>query len=179
MKTLYQNIRSQIESETSVTHVRLWNNQVSFAREGQQIPWNGGKAVFIDFPNIPWLQGGKGTQRTGDNFYVRLYLVFESYNTSENEEDLALFDFREEVYLAVQDFKPTQASKLSRINENTDTSHDNLYVWIMDFSTTFQDVVAQFPRGGVTAEIETLTLTKDLIIAPGTVDGIRTDKEFP
>lgn len=177
MKSLYTDIRTQLETEISGIHVRLWNNQMTLLEEGQQIPFQV-PAVFIDFPEITWLQGGKGAQRTAEGFVVRLYIVFESFATAENEEDLAVFDLREDVYLAVQDFKPTQSGKLMRVAERTDTNHTNLYIWVMDFSSTFQDTVAQFPRGGVSAEINTLVLTKDLQIDPDTVDGIRTDKDF-
>lgn len=177
MRTLYEDIREQIENETSVTHVRLWNNQIELSGKGEQIPFQF-PAVFIDFPSIPWLQGGKGTQRTDEGFFIRLYICFESFHTSENEEDLEVFTLRDEVYMAVQDFKPTQAGKLIRFNESTDPNHTNVYVWIMDFKTTFQDVSAQFPRNTVPAEINTLILTKDLQIDADTVDGIRTDKEF-
>jgi hypothetical protein len=178
MRTLYTDIRTQIESNTSAAHVRLWNNQIELINKDEQIPFKF-PAVFIDFPEIRWKQGGKGTQMTDEGFIVRLYIVFESFHTSENEEDLEVFTLRNEVYLACQDFKPTQGGKLMRVAERTDVNHSNMYVWVMDFATSFQEITAQFPRGGVTAEIETLTLTKDLIIAPATVDGIRTDKEFP
>lgn len=178
MKSLYQEIRAKLESEISGIHVRLWNNQIQLSEEGMQIPFPT-PAVFIEFPSIPWMQGGKGTQRTDEGFFIRLHIIFYSENAVENEEDLGLFDLRESVYMAVQDFKPTQAGKLDRFFETTDVNHTNLYDWMMDFRTTFQDTAAQFPRGGVTAQINTLTLNTDLIIDPGTVDGIRTAKEFP
>lgn len=176
MKSLYEDIREQIEDNTSVTFVRLWNNQIQLSEDGQQIPFPF-PACFIDFPLIEWAQRGKGTQNS--DLTIRIHICFESFHTDKNEEDLALFDLREEVYLALQDFKPTNAGKLLRISEQTDTRHSNIYHWIMDFTTTYMDSVAQYPRGGVTAEIETLTINKDLIIDAGTVDGIRTDFEFP
>lgn len=175
MKDLYLELRAQIEAETSVSHVRLWNNQIELSEKGEQIPFQL-PAVFIDFPQIEWAQLGKGTQNSV--LSIRFYIVFESFHTAENEEDLAVFDLREEVYLALQDFKPNYCSKLTRVREQTDINHTNLYVWTMDYTATYQDNAAQFPRGGVTAEINTLVLTKDLQIDPATVDGIRTDKDF-
>jgi hypothetical protein len=177
MRSLYTEIRAKLEAEISGVHVRLWNNQVEFSEAGEQILFTY-PAVFIDFPNIPWKQGGKGTQRTDEEFFIRLHICSENTNTSEGEEDLAVFDLRDQVYLAVQDFKPTQSGKLMRSNEGMDTKHTNVYEWIMDFKATFQDTLAQFPRGGVTAQINTLTLATDLQIDPNTVDGVRTDKDF-
>jgi hypothetical protein len=178
MRALYEDIREQLEAETSATHVRLWNNQVRLSEEGQQIPFQF-PAVFIDFPSIQWKSLGKGTQITDDGFIVRLYICFSSFHTSENEEDLEVFTLRDEVYLALQDFKVTGGGKLDRINESTDVNHTSMYMWVMDFKTSYQDTTAQYPRNSETAEINTLTLTKDLQIDSNTVDGIRTDNEFP
>ena len=175
MKLLYQELRTQLEGNTSANHVRLWNNQISLSEQGEQIPFQT-PAVFIDYPSIEWLSVGKGVQ-TAD-LTIRFYVVFESFATSENEEDLDVFDLREEVYLALQDFKPTDAGKLTRISENTDITHTNLYVWQMDYVTKYTDTVAFYPRGSVTAEANTLVLDTDLIIDPNTVDGVRTDKDF-
>lgn len=176
MRTLYTELRARLESETTAEHVRLWNNQMQFSDEHEQIPFKF-PAVFIDFPTIEWAQLGKGTQNSV--LTVRLYICFESFHTFENEEDLEIFTLRDEVYLALQDYKPTHAGKLLRIAEQTDTRHTNIYQWIMDFTTNYQEVTAQFPRGGETAEIETLTLTTDLIIDADTVNGVRTANEFP
>ncbi len=176
MKTLYQNIRTQLEAHTSAAHVRLWNNQMQLSEEGQQIPFQF-PACFIDFPTIEWKQLPKDVQQS-EGLLVRIYIAFESFATFENEEDLAVFDLRQEVYLALQQFKPTKGSKLLRIAEQTDTRHSNVYLWVMDFVTNFQDSVGQYPRGGVTAQINTLTLTNDVQIDAGSVDGIRTDNSF-
>ncbi len=176
MRTLYSEIREQLEGEIDGVHVRLWNNQLELLKTGEQIPFQF-PAVFIDFPFIEWAQMGKGTQNSV--LTIRIHICFESFQTAENEEDLDIFDLREEVYLALQDFKPTSAGKLMRISEQTDTKHSNIYHWIMDYNTSYQDVVAQFPRGGITAQINTLDLATDLIIDAGTVNGIRTDSEFP
>lgn len=176
MKLLYQQLRTQIENNTSAKHVRLWNNQVGLSANGEQIPYLF-PAVFIDFPNIAWMPMGKGTQRS--DMIMRFYLVFESFTTAENEEDLAIFDFREEVYLALQDFKPTLSGKLVRVAEQTDPNHDMLYVWVFDFLTQIQDKVATFPRNSIEGEIDTLILDTDLIINSNTVDGVRTDETIP
>jgi hypothetical protein len=177
MRTLYSEIRTQLEAEISGVHVRLWNNQLQLSEEGQQIPFSF-PAVFIDFPTIEWAQMGKGVQNA-DRLIIRFYICYSSFHTDENEEDLEVFTLRENVFLALQDYKPTSSGKLQRIAEQTDPRHTNVYVWVMDYQTNFQETEAQYPRGGVTAEIETLTLDTDLIIDAGTVEGIRTDSEFP
>lgn len=176
MRTLYSELREQLETEITGVHVRLWNNQVQLSEEGEQIPFSF-PAVFIDFPTIEWAQMGKGVQNA-DRLIVRFYLCYESFHTAENEEDLEIFTLRENVYMAIQDFKPTSSGKLQRIMEQTDPKHTNVYVWVMDYQTNFQETAAQYPRGGATAEINTLEITKDLQIDAGTVNGIRTDSEF-
>jgi len=177
MKVFYQEIRKQIEDNTSVQHVRLWNNQINLSEKGEQIPFQF-PAVFIDFPYMQWSQVGKGVQTC--QLTIRLYIVFESFITAENEEDVEIFDLRDEVYLAVTDpaFVPTNAKMLMRISEQTDPNHTNTYVWTMDFNTTFTETIGITPRGNVSAEINTLNLDTDLIIDPNTVDGVRTDKDF-
>jgi hypothetical protein len=177
MKALYQEIRARLEAETSAAHVRLWNNQIDSAEQNKEIP-HLFPAIFIDFPMIEWFQKGKGTQNA-DMMTVRLYICNESFHTAENDEDVAIFDLREEVFLALQDWKPTHAGKLERRTEQTDTRHTNIYTWIIDFTTSYQEVTAQFPRNSQTATIDTVTFIKDFQISSGTTDGIRTDKEFP
>jgi hypothetical protein len=177
MRTLYEEIRAQIETAaTSIKHVRLWNNQVRLSEEGQQIPFQT-PACFIDFPLIQWVQKGKGTQDS--RFTVRIYVIFESFHTDENEEDLEVFTVRDEVYMALQDFKPTDAGKLMRITEQTDTNHTNLYTWIIDFETQYLETLAQFPRNSQLATVEELILDTDLVIAESTKEKIRTAGEIP
>lgn len=179
MLTLYQEIRTQIETAApSVQHVRLWNNQVRLSDEGQQIPFQT-PAVFIDFPLITWVQKGKGTQDS--RFTVRVHIVFESFHTDENEEDLEVFTLRDEVFLALQDFKPTDAGKLMRISEQTDTNHTNLYVWVIDFETQYLETLAQYPRNSQQATVSELILDTDMYIVEGTKGntGIRTAGEIP
>lgn len=175
MKLFYQELRTAIEVNTLAAHVRLWNNQVQLWDKGEQIPFQL-PAVFIDFPSIIWSQIGRGKQNA--QLTTRIYCVYESFLTDENEEDVEVFDFFNSVYLAVQDFKPTQSGKLQRISEQTDINHTNLYVWTMDFLSTYTDTNAQFPRGGAVTEITAVMLDTDLIIDLNTVDGIRTAKDF-
>lgn len=177
MRVLYNELRAQLETEITGLHVRLWNNQVKLSEEGEQIPFKF-PAVFIDFPTIEWAQMGKGVQNS-DRLIVRLYICSESFHTAENEEDLEIFTLRENVFMAIQDFKPTSSGKLIRKAEQTDPNHTNIYTWVMDYETNFQETEGQYPRNATEAEITTLTLTKDLIIDADTVDGIRTDFEFP
>lgn len=175
MKLFYQELRASIEANTAANHVRLWNNQIELSDKAEQIPFQT-PAVFIDFPSIIWSQIGKGKQNA--QLTTRVYCVYESFSTTENEEDLAVFDFFNSVFLAVQDFKPTQSGKLQRISEETDTNHTMHYVWIMDFLSTYTDVSAESPRGGVSAQMNTINLNTDLQIDPNTIDGVRTDKDF-
>lgn len=175
MKLLYQELRAALESGTSVQHVRLWNNQVELSEKKEQIPFQT-PAIFIDFPSIEWSTIGKGKQNA--QLMTRLYCVFESFATDENEEDLQVFTFRQEVYLVAQKFKATQTGSFQRVSEQTDPNHTNLYVWIMDFTSTYTDIDAEDPRGGVDTQINTLILDTDLIINSNTVDGVRTDEKF-
>ena len=175
MKLFYQELREQIEQNTTVQHVRLWNNQINLSEKGEQIPYQL-PGVFIDFPNIEWATLSKGTLTC--TLITRLYIVFESFTTDENEEDLDMFDLRDEVYLAVTNFKPTQSTKLMRTTEQTDPNHTNTYVWTMDFTCQYNDIAGVFPRNSTTANITEFILDKDLQINVTTIDGIRTDSEI-
>lgn len=175
MKIFYQELRAAIEANTSALHVRLWNNQITLSEKGEQIPFKT-PAVFIDFPSIIWTQIGKGKQNA--QLTTRIYCVYESFTTDENEEDVQVFDFFNEVYKAVQDFKPTQSGKLQRTSEQTDINHTNLYVWTMDFISTYTDINAENPRNPTSATVSTLALDTELIIDPNTVNAIRTAKDF-
>jgi hypothetical protein len=81
--------------------------------------------------------------------------------------------------MALQDFKPTDAGKLMRITEQTDTNHTNLYTWIIDFETQYLETLAQFPRNSQLATVEELILDTDLVIEESTKEKIRTAGEIP
>jgi len=152
MKAVYQAIREQIQLECpDIKHVRLWNNQVQFNADGMQIEYLK-PAVFIEFLSpINYTKLGCGLQKA-DDVVIRLHIVHEFYNGIEQEENLGVFDIKDDVYFALEEWKSETAKTghMTRIAEELDTSHTNIYHFIQDYTINWIDDVSQRIKNGVT-----------------------------
>lgn len=175
MKSVYLAIRSKIETDLpAIKHVRVWNNQLQFIEEQTQIPFLF-PAVFVEFLDVAYTQLGGGIQE--GLCRLRLHICSEFWNGEDQEENLEVFDIKDSVYRLLNNWKSTtsQTVPFLRTSEEQDTSHTNIYHFIQDYEVRFNDVAATTPINGVEAEIDTLTLNKEVVI---TNDIIKTAGEF-
>lgn len=130
-KDLYIALRHQIERLTSVKHVRLYNNQFQNMDKENTFAF---PCVFIQFLDLNWSTETEGIQKGLAT--IRLHVGFETLA----REDLGKFDvIDDEIHKYVEGFTGEDFTRLSRVNEEQDIDHDNVYVWLMDYSTEIID----------------------------------------
>lgn len=147
---------------TAPLFTRVWNNQVDFIRGGQlevfQTP-----ACFLEL--IMQDGGNMGQNYNGNDVIIRWHLVQYNYNTEGSfEQNLLIFDLRDLVVACFNRFKTDHLSPLQKVNENQDSSHDNIYHYTIDFSTHFVDSLDDAISAPLILSTPPLTLSYDLSI---------------
>ena len=154
IKTLYTELRTQLETIPELKWVRLWNNQ--FEREETENPFLF-PCCFIEFKPSTYSDLTNGVQQY--DMIVTLHLGFESYK----DEDIDVLDLKQKIYKKVQRFQSSYFAMLSRVEERQNFDHDNIQDYEIDFRTSGKDFEAD-TRAITPATITTLTLPKDLKI---------------
>lgn len=138
---------------------RLWNNQVDYVKQGQlqvfQTP-----AVFLEW--ITNEGGNMGQNYNGNDVTLRFHLVHQNYNTEGSfEQDLVIFDLRDTVCALLNRHKYIHLSPLQKVTESQDTSHDNVYHYIIDYNTHFVDTLDDAISEPLTVSVPPLTIRLD------------------
>lgn len=165
IKDLYLCIREQIECNTPIKHVRLFNNQFNRDSQEHAFPYPN---AFIEFNRIEW-EGQPGGQQTAQ---VEI-IIHQGFN-SLKDEDIGMYDTVQLTYLALQGFQGAFFTRLNRIEEVQDTDHDGVTVWQTRYITGITDQSANDNRNRTPHTIQELRLLKDIDIDSevlGTGDG--------
>lgn len=159
LKTLYTELKTELESITALKYVRLFNNQFEHENDNEAFLY---PCAFIDFEPTECRDLLMGVQQY--DFNVCVYLGFESYKT----EDIDILDLKQEIYIKLQRFNSTSKmfSMLSRISDTQNFDHDNTQVYEIRFRVTGKDFEADIRP--------TQTVTPTLVLNPFLVsfDGI-------
>lgn len=127
---------------TTAPHVRIWNNQLDYEKGGQLQNYPK-PAFFLEIVSpADFVILGEGYRSCDINF--RVHLVHEFMNATgvdegTFEQDLVVFDLRDQVIELLTRFAPIGCGPLECMQEAFDYAHDNLYHYIMDFVTNFTD----------------------------------------
>lgn len=167
MKALFQAIQTQILNEvTEITYVRMFNNQFENAVQENNTYDFPFPCVFIEFINEQQpKQLGAGYQLY-EPLVVRCHIGMNELDAADGtlDQNLNIFDLKDKVYKALQKFEPTGASVFIRTSEQQDYNHGNIYIWQMDFTTTWLDANRTEPLNPTFTEPPT-----DLEINPITI----------
>jgi hypothetical protein len=160
MKELYLLLKAYLEvSVPALKHVRLWNNQLVYQEAGTQIPF-AYPAVFIEFQNVEYTDLQNFQQSA--NMDLVLHICNEVWNTSSQEEQLDIFDLKDDIFKAISQIKLGLAGNLTRTREFPDIEHTNIYHLQQHWSVTYAETSANRP----TQIIEVLLdLTKQIEIS--------------
>jgi hypothetical protein len=168
--TLFNNIKTQlltiIFDGSNIQFVQLWNNQPDSlkAKDTEQnilysfsLP-----ALFVEFKNLETEQLGNGNQVYA-NLVVRIHILHRLEDAGDGtlEQNLAVLELRDAVQAALQNFRPAGASEFIRINQEMDYQHNNVYHYIMDYSSTYVDTLTNQPVNGI---VDNGPITPDMII---------------
>lgn len=149
MKQLYLDIKARIRDFVpEVLFIAVYNNQLE-SIEAQEIYSFQFPAVFIEIVSeSPAEQLGNGVQ-IFDPLYIRIHIAHTFYNGDNQEENLAIFDLKQNVYKALQKFEPDRAVAFIRTGEEQDTDHTDLYHFIQTYVTNYVDFDMQEPVNGI------------------------------
>jgi hypothetical protein len=169
MKQLFLDILTQLQTLTFSSNgititpfIGVWNNQLK--------AWNNGKlydvqkpALFIEFVSGEVLLLSEGVE-VFDPLDIKIHIIDNLLDAGDGtqEQNLRIFDFKQQVYLLLKQFQPDNCIKFFRVSETQDYDHDNLYHYIQTYRTTYTDYSAQLPINAITKEPPTpLTVMPD------------------
>lgn len=137
-------------------HVRIWNNQIAYSKEGK-LPSFPCPAFFVEVVNNPTYELiGQGFRSCDIAFKVHICHEFYDAQDGTFEQDLVVFDLRDQVVANLTGFKLTACGPLNSMSETQDFEHDNLYHMIIDFVCNFTDSIgSKFDAGNPNAYLST------------------------
>lgn len=130
------------DQTTTTPHVRVWNNQLDYEKEGQL--QNYPKPAFFLEVVSPAVFSvlGEGYRSCDINFRVHIvheYMNSDGVEAGNFEQDLAIFDLRDQVIELLTRHTPPGCGPMECMQESPDYAHDNLYHYVLDFITNFTD----------------------------------------
>ncbi len=120
-------------------HVRVWNNQLK-SEEGREIYSFPKPAFFVEIATpVAFEVIGQGFRSADIN--IKVHIIHEFYNADDGtfEQDLVIFDLRDQVIQLLTYFTPSGCGPLTCISEEMDYDHNNLYHLVLDFVCNFTD----------------------------------------
>jgi hypothetical protein len=117
---------------------RVWNNQIAREKDGETYVYPK-PAAFVEIVGpLPFEEAGKNLRNA--QIVWAIHLVHEYYNQDGTfEQDLVIYDIRDQVIAALSQYIPTSCSMLVATEEQADYDHDNVYHYIINFTCTFMD----------------------------------------
>lgn len=127
------------DSHTMNLAPRIWNNQLAWEEQGKLYNYLK-PAVFLEvINNVQYDELGLGMQSADVGW--RIHLIDEFYDAQDGtlEQDLQIFDLRDQVVALLSLYEPTACGPLVRTAEGQDYEHKNLYHYVIDFICNFTD----------------------------------------
>lgn len=172
-RELIEKVRAKIIADvTAFNEVILWNNQVDAMEASEERSYNF-PSCFIGFqiPSI-FIDESNGTQQS--EIELTVYIVDEIYSNEfdNGTPNLDIFDLKQLVYKSLQGYTVNPQGPLSRVSEETDEDHPNLYVFKQTYKLSYID--CEIAEDKATATPTQATITGQIIVDN---DIIKTSKE--
>lgn len=118
---------------------RIWNNQLDREKEGKTYDYLKPNAFLEVINNVQYQELGQGFQSADVGWKIHLIHEFMDAQDGTMEQDLAVFDLRDQVVALLSLYEPTACGPLVRTSEGQDYEHSNLYHYVIDFVCNFTD----------------------------------------
>ena len=174
---IQQYLLSQLGAD-NVAYIRMWNKQPEYLEKGgyQDITY---PAILVEFVDpIEWSQLGNGNQEASD-LHIKLHYIHNELDAATAassgtmDQNLHIYKLIEDVYQAFQDWMPTSITiaandplyaewagtytipvgVLTRERDYQDPGHTDLYHFITEYGTTWEDQAMNRPVGGSNAGV--------------------------
>lgn len=90
-KAIYQDIKSKVESVSSIRYFGIWNNQLARGHKMSSLP-----AVFVEFNPINWEDMNNYAQES-ETFSFNLHIIANV----RNDNDLSVYDLSQDIHTAL------------------------------------------------------------------------------
>lgn len=139
MGDLVAEILAQLKLITALKLVTVWNNQFEYIQNGDNysFPMPCG-FIQIESDNNTDI----GSKYQGSDLEVTIHLGQNVLNGELIDENLTIFDLRDLVIKSLSKFKPTMAGLLTKISEQQDFDHTNIYHYEIKYRLHFIDNTA-------------------------------------
>lgn len=146
IKQFFQSILTELstiqvtnqDGQTVNLYARIWNNQVERERAGETYLYPK-PAAFVEI-QAPVIFEEVGKNMRSATINLAIHLVHEFYNEDGTfEQDLPIYDLRDQVVAALSQFKPTGSGQLVSTGEIPDYDHDNLVQYVINYTCDFTD----------------------------------------
>jgi len=130
------------DGSTVSPHVRVWNNQIAYLKDGKGVAFPM-PAFFVEVVNNATYEIiGQGFRNADLSF--RIHIAHEFYDAQDGtfEQDLPVFDLRDQIIANITGFEPAACGPLNCVSEQQDYEHDNIFVYVCDFVCNFTDSIA-------------------------------------
>lgn len=153
IKEATNSVLSQLQTILDLKTVRVYNNDFKALEAGKceifALP-----AALVEIVSIEnMLPVGAGF--SSSDLTVRIHVGHEYYNQDGTlNQDLTIFDLKDKIVRKLSGWAGVGCSSFQRVGESQNFEHDNVYVYMVDFSTHFIDSAGSDfdPSAGVYAE---------------------------
>lgn len=118
---------------------RIWNNQLSQEKEGKTYDYLKPSCFLEVINNVQYQELGQGFQSADVGWKIHLVHEFMDAQDGTMEQDLAVFDLRDQIVALLSLYEPTACGPMVRTSEGQDYEHTNLYHYVIDFVCNFTD----------------------------------------
>ena len=139
IKTAINDILTRLNTVTGAMFVAVWNNHASRLMDGSGYSF-ACPAVFVELETLGEA-GRLGGGMTSQDYIIRIHLLHQELDAADGtlDQNLNVYDWRDDIKAKVTGMKPTNFSNLMFMNELQDYEHSNLYHYILEFKAAFVD----------------------------------------
>lgn len=150
MKQLITELKAKLNSINIVTQdsitipltALVWNNQIEYLRQGQQMVLPNICSFVEIIVNNSNAVGGQ-SYNIDSELTINIHLLHTHYSTEgSNDENLLVYDLRKLVIDKLYNYKSnSMVSTINKISEQMDYDHDNLYHYILTYNARIREQI--------------------------------------
>lgn len=141
MKQTAIDILTKLKEITTLQYVVMWNNQFNQIEDGdvESFPF---PCAMLELQPQQYNQLGGGYQQTDVDFRIHIgHVQFDSLD-GNMEQNLSVFDLRNEVVQKLSLYKPSMSGELFKVSEEQDYEHTSIYHYVITFRSCVIDKIA-------------------------------------
>lgn len=141
MKQTAIDILSKLKEITTLQYVVMWNNQFNQIEDGdiEGFPF---PCAMLEIVPQSYNQLGGGYQQSDVDFRIHIGHVQYDSLDGNMEQNLDVFDLRNEVVQKLSLYKPSMSGELFKVSEEQDYEHTAIYHYIITFRACVIDKAA-------------------------------------